>query len=353
MSDFPGLSCPAPLGGHDRVLLAHGGGGGLTHALIEQVFLPAFGNPLLAPLGDASVLAIDGLAAGERLAFSTDSFVVQPLFFPGGSIGDLAVHGTVNDLAMAGARPLWLSAAFVIEEGLPITALAAIATAMAHAADRAGVRIVTGDTKVVERGRGDGCLISTAGLGVVPAGVDLGPARIRPGDAILVSGPLGDHGMTIMATRASLGFEADLVSDTAPLQGLVATLLAACPDVRLLRDPTRGGLAASLCEIAGATRLGVEVHESAVPVRPAVATACEMLGLDPLEVASEGRLLAVVPSEAVPAALAAIGSHELGQGAALIGGIVTEHPGVVVMRTRYGLGRLISMPLGEHLPRIC
>jgi len=353
MSGSSGLACPAPLGGHDRVLLAHGGGGGLTRGLIERIFLPAFGNPLLAPLADASLLDLDELAVGERLAFSTDSFVVQPLFFPGGSIGELAVHGTVNDLAMSGARARWLSAAFMIEEGLLLTELAAIAAAMAQAAARAGVRIVTGDTKVVERGRGDGCLITTAGIGVVPAGVDLGPSRIRPGDAVLVSGPLGDHGMTIMATRASLGFEADLTSDTAPLQGLVAALLAACPATRFLRDPTRGGLAAALCEIAAATQLGVEVHESVVPVRPVVATACEMLGIDPLEVASEGRLVAVVPSEAASAALAALTAHDLGRGAALIGGIVAEHPGVVVMRTRYGLGRLIPMPLGEHLPRIC
>ena len=348
------ITCPVPMRGGEQVVLGHGGGGQLSRELVEGLFVPAFGNPVLARLGDSSVLDLDGaVARGGRLAFSTDSYVVRPLFFPGGSIGDLAVNGTVNDLAMSGARPLVLSAAFIIEEGFAMTQLARVVDAMAEAARRAGVEIVTGDTKVVERGHGDGCYINTAGIGVVPPGISLGPERIRPGDAVLVSGTLADHGMAIMSVREGLGFEAEIASDTAPLHGLVAAMLAACPDLRMLRDPTRGGAATSLNEIAGQARLGIEVDEGAIPVAPAVASACEMLGLDPLLVANEGKLLAVVPEAHAEAVLAAMRCHDRGRDAVRIGRVVATHPGLVAMRTALGGTRIVPMPIGEQLPRIC
>jgi hydrogenase expression/formation protein HypE len=352
--DVTTFSCPTALRDRPHVVMGHGGGGALSRDLVEHVFLPAFGNPVLDRLGDSAVLDADPhLAGGGRLAFSTDSYVVRPLIFPGGSIGELAVNGTVNDLAMSGAEPLWLSAAFILEEGLAIADLAAIVARMAAAATRAGVMVVTGDTKVVERGRGDGLTITTAGIGVVAPGIDLGPERIRPGDAVIVSGTLGDHGMAVMSVRESLEFEAAIASDTAPLHGLVATLLAACPGVRLLRDPTRGGVAASLNEIAVAAKLGVEIDEPAIPVTPVVAAACEILGLDPLQVANEGKLLAVVPADSADTVLAAVRSHTLGREAALIGRIVTDHPGIVALRTALGGSRVVPLPLGEQLPRIC
>ncbi|MFM8953371.1 MAG: hydrogenase expression/formation protein HypE [Planctomycetaceae bacterium] len=348
------MACPAPLRGGDCVVLGHGGGGQLSRELVEGLFVPAFGSPTLARLGDSSVLDLNGaFATGGRLAFSTDSYVVRPLFFPGGSIGDLAVNGTVNDLAMSGARPVALSAAFIIEEGFAIGELTRVVEAMAAAARRAGVEIVTGDTKVVERGHNDGCYVNTAGIGVVPAGIALGPERIRAGDAVLVSGTLADHGMAIMSIREGLGFDAEIVSDTVPLHDLVATLLAACPNVRMLRDPTRGGVATSLNEIAGQARLGIEIDEGGIPVAPAVAGACEILGLDPLLVANEGKLLAVVPEDVAPTAVAALRSHEHGRQAAVLGRVVDRHPGRVVMRTAIGGSRVIPMPIGEQLPRIC
>ena len=352
--DFSRVACPMPLRGGDRVVLGHGGGGQLSRELVEGLFVPAFGSPVLARLGDSSVLDLPGAVAnGGRLAFSTDSYVVRPLFFPGGSIGDLAVNGTVNDLAMSGARPAVLSAAFIIEEGLAIAELTRVVEAMAAAARLAGVEIVTGDTKVVERGHGDGCYVNTAGIGVVPAGITLGPDQIRPGDAVLVSGTLADHGMAIMSVREGLGFEAEIASDTAPLHDLVATLLAACPNVRMLRDPTRGGVATSLNEIAGQARLGIEIDEGAIPVASAVASACEILGLDPLLVANEGKLLAVVPGQAAETALAALRAHEHGRQAAVLGRMVDRHRGRVVMRTAIGGSRVLPMPIGEQLPRIC
>jgi len=352
--DVAGFTCPAPLRDRPQIVMGHGGGGALSRDLVEHVFLPAFGNPVLDRLGDSSVLDLGPrLAGGGRLAFSTDSFVVRPLVFPGGSIGELAVNGTVNDLAMSGADPLWLSAAFILEEGLAIADLAAIVARMAAAARMAGVTIVTGDTKVVERGRGDGLTITTAGIGIVPPGVDLGPHRIRPGDAVIVSGTLADHGMAIMSVREGLGFEAAIASDTAPLAGLVAAILAACPGVGMLRDPTRGGVAASLNEIAGAARLGVEIDERAIPVSPVVASACEILGLDPLQVANEGKLLAVVPAGSAAAVLDALRAHDLGRHATVLGRIVAEHPGLVAVRTAIGGSRIIPLPLGEQLPRIC
>jgi hydrogenase expression/formation protein HypE len=354
MIDITGFACPAPLRDYPHVVMGHGGGGALSRDLIEHVFLPAFSNPLLDRLGDSTVLDLAAdLAGGGRLAISTDSYVVRPLFFPGGSIGDLAVNGTVNDLAMSGARPCALTAGFIVEEGFPLGELAEIARLMGRAAAAAGVRIVTGDTKVVERGHGDGVYINTAGLGIVPPGLGLGAEAIRGGDAVIVSGTLGDHGMAIMSVREGLAFEAEVASDTAPLHGLVAAMLATCPAIRLLRDPTRGGVATSLNEIAALGGVGLEIEERAIPVRPAVAAACEILGLDPLQVANEGKLLAIVPAEAAAAVLAAMRAHVHGRDAVAIGRVVDRHPRMVVMRTAIGGTRVIPMPLGEQLPRIC
>jgi hydrogenase expression/formation protein HypE len=353
-ADVSRFACPTPLRDHPRVVLGHGGGGALTAELVEQVFLRAFSNPVLDRLGDSCVLDVAAeLAGGGRIAFSTDSFVVHPLVFPGGSIGDLAVNGTVNDLAMSGARPLFLSVGFIVEEGFSVGELAAIVEAMAAAAGRAGVTIVTGDTKVVERGKGDGCYVNTAGIGVVPPGVSLSPTSIRVDDVVIVSGTLGDHGMAIMSVRDGLEFEAEIASDTAPLHGLVADMLAASPAIRVLRDPTRGGAATSLNEIAQAAGLGLEIDEAAVPVRPPVAAACEFLGLDPLQVANEGKLLAVVPAGAADAVLAAMRACPEGRDAVALGRVVADHPRMVVMRTRIGGRRVVPMPLGEQLPRIC
>jgi hydrogenase expression/formation protein HypE len=349
-----GFACPLPLRDYPQVVMGHGGGGELSRDLIEHVFLPAFSNPLLDRLGDSTVVDLaDDLAGGGRLALSTDSYVVRPLFFPGGSIGDLAVNGTVNDLAMSGAKPLYLTAGFIIEEGLPLGDLAEVARRMAAAAARAGVRIVAGDTKVVERGHGDGVYLNTAGVGLVPAGIDLGADRVRPGDVVIASGTLGDHGMAIMSVREGLEFEAAITSDTAPLHGLVAAMLAACPAIRVLRDPTRGGVATSLNEIAAAAGMGIEIDEQAVPVRPVVAAACEILGLDPLQVANEGKLLAIVPAADAEGVLAAMRRHEHGRDAVAIGRVVDRHPRLVAMRTGIGGTRVIPMPLGEQLPRIC
>ena len=323
--------------------MGHGGGGALSRDLIEHVFLPAFSNPLLDRLGDSTVLEIAAeFAGGGRLAISTDSYVVRPLFFPGGSIGNLAVNGTVNDLAMSGARPHSLTAGFIIEEGFSIGGLAEIARQMARAAAAAGVRIVTGDTKVVERGHGDGVYINTTGIGIVPPGLGLGAVPMSPGDVVIASGTLGDHGMAIMSVREGLEFEAEIASDSAPLHGLVAAMLTASPAIRLLRDPTRGGAATSL-----------KIDEQAIPVRSVVAAACEILGLDPLQVANEGKLLAIVPADAADHVLAAMRAHEYGRDAVAIGRVVENHPRMVVMRTAIGGTRVIPMPLGEQLPRIC
>ena len=349
-----GFACPLPLRDHAHVVMGHGGGGALSRDLIEHVFLPAFSNPLLDRLGDSTVVDIAAdVAGGGRLALSTDSYVVRPLFFPGGSIGELAVNGTVNDLAMSGAKPRYLTAGFVIEEGLPIGDLAEVARRMATAAARAGVLIVTGDTKVVERGHGDGVYVTTTGAGIVPAGIGVGSEPPRPGDVVIVSGTLGDHGMAIMSVREGLEFEAAIASDTAPLHDLVAVMLAECPVIRVLRDPTRGGVATSLNEIASAAGVGIEIDEPVIPVRPVVAAACEILGLDPLLVANEGKLLAVVPAETADRVLAAMHGHEHGRDAVAIGRIVDRHPRMVVMRTAIGGTRVIPMPLGEQLPRIC
>lgn len=346
---FDGWTCPLPLRDQPNILIGHGGGGKLSAELIEHLFYPAFANEVLAAGGDSAVLAL----AGQRLAFTTDSFVVRPLFFPGGSIGDLAVNGTVNDLAMMGAKPLYLSAGFILEEGLAISTLGSIVERMGAAARAAGVRIVAGDTKVVERGHGDGVYINTSGIGLIPAGVTIGPEQARPGDALLVSGTLGDHGMAILSVREGLEFETVIQSDCAPLYELVEALRAAAPGVHALRDATRGGAAAALNEIARAAGVGVVLNERKIPVNAATAAACELLGMDPLHVANEGKLVAFVPRDQAEAALAALRSHPLGAQAAIIGEAVEAHPGVVVGRTGIGGSRVIDTQVGEQLPRIC
>lgn len=334
----------------DRVLLGHGSGGRLTAELIARLFVPAFDNPALAALEDQATLP---MPAGGRLAVTTDAFVVRPLFFPGGDIGALAVHGTVNDLAVGGAVPLYLTAAFILEEGLPLDDLRRIVASMRRACAEAGVKLVAGDTKVVDRGKGDGVFITTTGVGVVPAGRSLSIAAARPGDRVLVSGALGDHGVAILSVREGIEFETALHSDTAPLAGLTEAMLAACPSVRCMRDPTRGGLSAALNELAAASRVGVELDEAALPLRPEVRGACELLGLDPLYVASEGKLLAVAPPGDAEALLAAMRRHPLGRDAALVGTVVEGHPGVVTLRSVVGGERVVALLAGEQLPRIC
>jgi len=349
--DFSNWTCPAPLRDYPNVIMGHGGGGKLSAELVEHLFLPAFQNDVLASLGDAAVLTVGGDQV--RLAFSTDSFVVQPLFFPGGSIGDLAVHGTVNDLAMSGATPLCLSAGFIIEEGLPVATLGSIVERMGQAARDAGVQIATGDTKVVDKGHGDGLYINTAGIGLIPAGVSIGPSNARPGDVVIVSGTIGDHGMAIMSVREGLEFETQIVSDSAPLHRLVQAMLAVTSDIHALRDPTRGGVASALNEIASASQVGISLTERALPVQPAVRTACEMLGMDPMYVANEGKLIAIVPRQQADAVLAAMHAHPYGKNAAIIGEVVESHPGIVVARTGIGGSRVVDMQVGEQLPRIC
>ena len=333
----------------ERITLSHGSGGKATQTLIEAVFLEAFSNPLLAPLEDGAVLE----AHGGRLAFTCDSYVVSPLFFPGGDIGDLAVNGTVNDLAVSGARPLWLSAGFILEEGFPVADLERIVASMAAAAERAGVQVVTGDTKVVQRGKADGCYVNTAGVGVIEREGDLGVALARPGDAVIVSGPIGEHGITVMLARGELDIESEVTSDTAPLNGLVERLLDAAPGVRGLRDATRGGVATICNEVARAAGVAVVVDEDSVPVRPDVRGACELLGIDPLYVACEGRLVAVVDGDQADAAMAALRSHPLGEGAAVIGRVRDDPPGLVLLKTSFGGTRIVDLLVGDPLPRIC
>lgn len=347
--DMLAWTCPAPLRDRPRVVMGHGGGGALSAELVQHLFAPAFGGPVLAQLGDSAAVTLGGV----RLAFSTDSYVVRPLFFPGGSIGDLAVNGTVNDLAMSGARAAYLSAGFILEEGVEMSVVARVAEAMGAAARAAGVEVATGDTKVVEAGHGDGIYINTAGIGLIPAGVDLRPQRVVPGDVVIVSGAIGVHGVAIMSVREGLEFGVDIASDCAPLGGLVQSMLAVTPDLHVLRDPTRGGLAAALNEIAQASGAGVVIDERAVPVPPPVANACAILGLDPLYVANEGKLVAFVPREHADAVLDAMRAHPLGADATVIGEAVADHPGLVVARTGLGGTRVVDLPLGEQLPRIC
>ncbi len=348
--DFSNWICPLPLRDYPSIVMGHGGGGKLGNELVEHLFLPAFRNPALENLGDAAVFE---LAAG-RLAMSTDSFVVQPLFFPGGSIGALAVNGTVNDLAVSGAEPKFLSASFILEEGFPLAQLAAVVQAMADAAATAGVRIVTGDTKVVERGHGDGCYINTAGVGVLRAGINVGPQRAKAGDAVLVSGMIGDHGMAIMSVREGLDFESPIRSDCAALNGLIAEVLAAVGNaVHVMRDPTRGGLASTLNEIATASGVGMEIDEKSLPVRLEVQSACDLLGLDPVYVANEGKAVFFVAPEAAGKVLEVLRAHPLGRDAARIGQVTAQHPGMLVARTGMGANRVIPTQIGEQLPRIC
>ena len=354
MTDFAGLQCPIPISTYPQVTLAHGGGGRLSQMLVERMYRPAFDNPLLDALHDGALLDLGSEAGGARLAFSTDSYVVSPLFFPGGDIARLAVHGTINDLAMCGARPLALSAGLILEEGLPMETLWRVVSALAEAAAAAGVPIATGDTKVVERGKGDGVYVNTSGVGLVPQGIQIAPQRARPGDVVLLNGPVAAHGIAIMSVRAGLEFETAIESDTAALHGLVAEMLAAGGEaVHVLRDPTRGGVASALNEIAAAAGVGMRLDESAIPVQDEVRGACEILGFDPLYVANEGKCLAVVAAEAAEAVLAAMRAHPLGRESAAIGIVTAEHAGRVVLRSRVGGQRVVDMLSGEQLPRIC
>ncbi len=343
-------SCPRPLDIHATVQMAHGGGGRLMRDLVHEVFLAAFaGRGPNQPPHDSAVVSVGGI----RLAFTTDSFVVSPLFFPGGDIGKLAVFGTVNDLAMAGAKPRWLSAAFVLEEGFPLETLRRIVASMQAAAQQAGVEIVTGDTKVVDRGKGDGVYVNTAGIGIVPPGVDVSPQRVRPGDAVFVSGDLGRHGIAILSVREGLAFEGALASDCAPLAGLVERLAALGADLHCLRDLTRGGLAAALNEIALDAKVGIALDEEAIPVAEPVAGACELLGLDPLYVANEGRLVAFVSAEAADRAWEILAAWSGDSRPARIGRVSAEHPGIVAVRNALGGQRIVDLLAGEPLPRIC
>jgi len=347
-------SCPIPIYEHKQILLGHGSGGKLTSDLIDKIFLPAFHNPTLDKLDDQAVLTI----GNSRLAFTTDSFVVTPIFFPGGDIGRLAVHGTVNDLAMSGAKPLYLSAAFILEEGLAVDDLRHIVESMRAMAAEAGVQFVTGDTKVVDRGKGDQVFITTTGIGVIPEGVNISANRARPGDAILLSGYIGDHGMAIMSQREGLEFEGAIESDCASLNGLVAAMLSApSPDgpdfIHCLRDPTRGGAATTLNEIAKRANVGMLLQERSIPVRESVKGACEVLGLDPLYIANEGKLIAIVRPEMAESVLAQMRAHPLGQDAVIIGEVVAGHPGMVLMKTEIGGTRVLDVMFGEQLPRIC
>jgi hydrogenase expression/formation protein HypE len=333
----------------ELVTLAHGSGGKATRALVESLFAEELSNPLLEQLGDSALIEIGAL----RLAFTTDSYVVKPLVFPGGDIGELAVNGTVNDLAVAGARPLWLSAGFVLEEGFPVAELRRIAASMARATAAAGVNVVAGDTKVVERGKADGLYVTTAGVGVFAPGVELGPERVRAGDRVICSGTIGDHGMAVMIARGGLELEAEIESDTAPVHELAASLLELGDALRFMRDPTRGGLATALNELALSAGLAVVLDEKALPVRPHVVGACEILGLDPLYVANEGKLVAVVAPEAAETALERLAAHPLGAEAALIGEVRAEPEGFLLLDTALGGSRIVDMLVGDPLPRIC
>jgi hydrogenase expression/formation protein HypE len=343
------LSCPASLPAKDTILLGHGSGGKLSAELIRDIFLPAFQNPALARLDDQAIVNVNG----QRLAVTTDSFVVKPLFFPGGDIGSLAVHGTVNDLAVGGATPLFLSAAFIIEEGFPMQQLRRVVNSLRQAATNAGVQVITGDTKVVEKGKGDGLFINTTGIGLVPKGIEFSANRARPGDCVLLSGSIGDHGIAILAQREGLEFETQIKSDSAALHTLVTAMLEATSAIRCMRDPTRGGVSSTLNEIAESSRVGIELEESSLPIHEEVRGACELLGLDPLYVANEGKLIAIVAPEAADTLLQAMRRHPLGVEARLIGTVKRENPGLVTMRTPFGTTRIVDMLAGDQLPRIC
>ncbi len=343
------FTCPVPAPADKRVVLGHGSGGTLSADLLHKIFLPALGNPTLSRLDDQAIFRVNR----SRLAFTTDSFVVNPLFFPGGNIGSLAVHGTVNDLAMGGAKPLYLSAAFILEEGLPFEMLGRIVESLRDAAEEAGVEVITGDTKVVEKGGCDGMFINTSGIGVVPEGVRLSANQARPGDRILLSGSIGEHGIAILAQREGLEFESPVESDSAALHSLVALMLESCGEIRCMRDPTRGGLSSALNEIAASSRVGMTLDERAIPLREEVRGACEMLGLDPLYVANEGKLVAIVAPDAGEIVLEAMRRHPLGRQSQIIGTVTGDDPGLVTMRTTLGTTRIVDMLSGDQLPRIC
>ncbi|WP_372718508.1 hydrogenase expression/formation protein HypE [Novipirellula sp.] len=360
VADVDQMTCPTPRSQYERVLLGHGSGGKLSADLIQRVFLAELGNEVLSSLEDSATLSLDSQnnppnhqSSGPRIAFTTDSFVVKPLFFPGGDIGKLAVHGTVNDLAVAGATPLYLSAAFILEEGFAIESLQRIVVSMRQACDEAGVTLVTGDTKVVDRGKGDEVFITTTGIGLHAANRELSIRNARPGDQIIVSGTIGDHGMTIMSTREGIEFETALRSDSAPLNDLTRAMLDACPSIRVMRDPTRGGVSSTLNELAAASKVGILLDEASIPVRAEVHSACEMLGLDPMYVANEGKLIAVVPEQHCQSLLTVMKQHPRGRDAAVIGNVVADHAGMVVMRSLIGGQRVVTMLAGEQLPRIC
>jgi len=347
--DMEAWVCPAPLRDAPNIVMGHGGGGAMSAELIEHLFLPAFGPAAEAEMGDSAVVEV----GGARLAFSTDSFVVKPMVFPGGTIGDLAVNGTVNDLAMAGATPLALSTAFILEEGTALEELARVAQALGTAALAAGVKLITGDTKVVDAGHGDGVYINTAGIGLVDARADIRPQRASVGDVVIVSGDIGVHGVAVMSCREGLEFATTVTSDTAPLHGLVSAMIDTGADIHTLRDPTRGGMAATLNEIARSARVGVSLDERSLPIPTEVRDACGLLGLDPLYVANEGKLVAFVPPDDAERVLAAMRAHPQGARSTVIGRCVAEHPGMVVARTALGGTRVVDLPIGEQLPRIC
>jgi hydrogenase expression/formation protein HypE len=348
------LSCPIPIADYPTVLLAHGGGGKLMHQLIEKMFVTTFNNPLLRARHDGAVINLSGLKSpSSRLAFTTDSYVVRPLFFPGGDIGTLAVNGTVNDLAMCGARPMYLSAAFILEEGLPMEILWRVVRSMKKAADAAGVQVVTGDTKVVDRGKGDAIFINSAGIGVIEHSLTINPASVKAGDVLLLNGDVGRHGIAIMAVREGLEFVTTIESDCAPLNDLVSALLNAGIEIHCMRDLTRGGLASALVEIAEASCLHIEIDERKIPVRQDVHGACEILGFDPLYVANEGRFVAFVKSSDADRALELMRGHPLGSDACCIGAVTASPQGLVTMKSEIGATRIVDMLSGEQLPRIC
>lgn len=347
--DFAGWTCPAPLQHYPTIVMGHGSGGKMMADLIQHMFASAFHNDVLDQLGDSAVFNING----SRLAFTTDSFVVSPLFFPGGDIGELAINGTLNDLAMSGARPMFLSSGFILEEGLAMETLGRVVESAARACQEANVQLITGDTKVVNKGHGDGLYINTTGLGLISQGINIAPKNAQPGDAVIVSGTMGDHGIAIMSVREGLQFETEIRSDTAPLYGLVEAMLNVTQDIHCLRDATRGGLSAVLNELATASKVGIEFEEKKVPVKPEVNAACEMLGLDPFYIANEGKLVALLPADQADAVLEVMRAHPFGKDAVRIGTIVPNHAGLVVAKTSIGGSRVVDLPAGELLPRIC
>jgi len=345
-----GAVCPVPLPHTERIVMGHGSGGKMSHDLVARLFVPYFDNPVLRQGDDAGAVC---LGTGQRLAISTDSHVVKPLFFPGGDIGRLSICGTVNDVAMLGAQPAYLTAGFILEEGLEMEVLERVAASMQEAAQEAGVQIVAGDTKVVERGKADGLYINTTGVGVILPGREIGGAQARPGDVVILSGPIGDHGMAVLAARGDLGFEVDVQSDVAPLNGLIEAMLETGAGMHVLRDPTRGGLATTLNEIAMQSGVSILLEEASIPVRPQVAAICEVLGFDPLYVANEGKLVAILPAQEAGRVLEVMRRTRYGEGAVQIGQVLADSPGRVLMKTRLGSTRVVDRLAGEMLPRIC